>query len=236
MQNISIKTIGQPTDWLAFWGVYISSIASFIMAFIAWKTLLQNNKQLKIINEQFEMSINAELAADVVFRDDFYMLRIRNCGNADAYDVSVKISNFEIQSYNDLDNRFLKINGYTFFVPKSEERLFPIVNSFCSEKLINYEFLIVGHYKTANGKPKEFSTKIRMSDYIGVLYVPSSFKSEKDMFIQKINKLTPSYNVTETTQAFLYLRKILHLLESYIEKISKNSSDSQSEIQTDGLE
>lgn len=40
---------GEPKDWLTFWGSYISGIASFIMIWVAWKTLIES----KEINRPF---------------------------------------------------------------------------------------------------------------------------------------------------------------------------------------
>lgn len=35
---------GEPKDWLSFWGSYISGIASFVMIWIAWKTLVESKE------------------------------------------------------------------------------------------------------------------------------------------------------------------------------------------------
>lgn len=63
----------EPSKWLMFWATYLSSIASFAMVFITWKTLRQNKAQSeanKIANaEENEKNRKANELANKVNRE-----------------------------------------------------------------------------------------------------------------------------------------------------------------------
>ena len=82
--------VGTETDWLEFWGTYLSAIASFAMVFITWKTLEQNREQLNLMKKQWEDEHRPLLDIYIV-KEDFlqkgYTIEILNIGNSPAINI-----------------------------------------------------------------------------------------------------------------------------------------------------
>lgn len=77
--NIGASIIGNSKDWLMFWGSYIGGFASFIMLFIAWKTLMET----KHTNRPYiHMKIIKKLGV-------FY-LECSNLGKSTAYSIKIE--------------------------------------------------------------------------------------------------------------------------------------------------
>lgn len=54
LKPAKFEVIGDGTHWLSFWASYLATIASFVMAFLTWKSLRQNKKQLEEMKQQWE--------------------------------------------------------------------------------------------------------------------------------------------------------------------------------------
>ena len=54
LKPATFKIVGDGTHWLSFWGSYLATIASFVMAFLTWQSLRQNKKQLQEMKNQWE--------------------------------------------------------------------------------------------------------------------------------------------------------------------------------------
>lgn len=76
--NIGANVIGMPKDWLNFWGTYISGFASFVMLFIAWKTLMET----KSANRPY-------ISIQLLRSNGKLYLECRNIGKSIATDVNI---------------------------------------------------------------------------------------------------------------------------------------------------
>lgn len=111
-----IKVIGDAVVWLQFWGTYLSTLISLLMAYVAFASLNEMKKQTENNNRPF-------LAVDVVMKNSCYFLRIRNCGNKDAYNVKMSIlGNYNVLSKVSIKN-IRKYQEGSFFVPVKEHKL-----------------------------------------------------------------------------------------------------------------
>ena len=61
-----VPIVGDATTWLSFWPVYLSSIASFGMIFITYRSLLQNKEQIDELKQQREEDERARLVFSII--------------------------------------------------------------------------------------------------------------------------------------------------------------------------
>lgn len=93
IQPQKIKVVGDGTQWLGFWGTYISAIASFAMVIITWKTLKQNKEQLSELKRQWDEKKRARLSFSIIPSQSWYELKISNIGYEPAYNIKIIFNN-----------------------------------------------------------------------------------------------------------------------------------------------
>lgn len=89
------QIIGEPKDWLMFWGAYISSVATSIMVYLTYRIIKQNDEARK-----------GEIAMRVVRIGASYCLEIINVGNSSIYDICLKINREFLEKLNNPLNRY----------------------------------------------------------------------------------------------------------------------------------
>ena len=99
--------IGNAKDWLSFWGVYIGSIGSLIMAGVAFVTILQNNRiveqnesllnqnkeQLNELKRQWEEEHRPRLNVSIIIYRKAFYIKIKNIGKGNAKDIRLSFNN-----------------------------------------------------------------------------------------------------------------------------------------------
>ena len=122
--------IGDTRDWLSFWGVYIGSIGSLIMAGVAFVTIMQNSRaakqnevliaqnkeQLDELKRQWIEQNKPVLSCTLSVRDNYLVLEIINTSAIHASKVKCKIENHTAHIKDDfstintaLDNIYLEV-------------------------------------------------------------------------------------------------------------------------------
>ena len=129
----------EQNEWIAFWGAYLGAVGSFLMAIIAYKTLLQNNEQLKYIKEQNRPNLNVEIRKYIqqkterdengnltnrLYHSHAYYLSIENHGNQIATNVHINVS---IDVSDDISNKRMYpclagVNNLHFNLPANRKR------------------------------------------------------------------------------------------------------------------
>lgn len=106
--------VGTETDWLEFWGTYLSAIASFAMVFITWKTLEQNREQLDEIKRQWDEQNKPKVFCSLEKDNSDILLVIYNASSNVATDVRVSIVNKEVKE-NTTFIKYMKLLENTLF-------------------------------------------------------------------------------------------------------------------------
>ena len=106
--------VGTKTDWLEFWGTYLSAIASFAMVFITWKTLEQNREQLDEIKRQWDEQNKPKVFCSLEKDNSDILLVIYNASSNVATDVRVSIVNKEVKE-NTIFIKYMKLLENTLF-------------------------------------------------------------------------------------------------------------------------
>ena len=82
-----VPVVGDGTTWLAFWPVYLSSIASFGMIFFTYRSLQQNKRQLEELRQQREEEERARIVFSVIVYQHAFMLKISNIGKRNVFNA-----------------------------------------------------------------------------------------------------------------------------------------------------
>ena len=155
--------VGTETDWLEFWGTYLSAIASFAMVFITWKTLEQMKKQWE--------DEHRPLLDIYIVKEDFlqkgYTIEILNIGNSPAINIGCTfddelLKKIEDEKAKDKLNQF--IGDVQLSLLPNEARSYQL----CTKDTINtnqYEYYIC-ETKTEEANYNSFYTHIKGKDYI----------------------------------------------------------------------
>lgn len=88
----SFDVVGDSVVWLEFWPTYLSAAASFIMIFLTYKMLRQNQMQMNEMKVQRLEDERARLVASIMIYEGAYYLKIMNIGKNNAYDVSISVN------------------------------------------------------------------------------------------------------------------------------------------------
>ncbi len=80
--DCGFTTIGEPKDWLMFWGAYVSSILTATMAYIAYRTIKHS--------ESLE---NGKLLFRLLLIDKHYALEFKNIGRSTVILESLVFNN-----------------------------------------------------------------------------------------------------------------------------------------------
>lgn len=84
--------VGGPKDWLMFWASYSSAVASFMMVWYTSRTLKQNNRQLDVIKQQWEIEHTPEIFATLIRSKNKGFIRIMNVSNISIKNLKVEIT------------------------------------------------------------------------------------------------------------------------------------------------
>lgn len=147
--TIPCKWASGSNDWIGFFGAYLSALASFAMAFITYKTLKLNEKQLKIINEQNSPHLNVYIENVYMVKRNpdekgiweslpeyKYVLYVHNYGSKLASNIKVKLDNSKPKVF---ENQLIKtridyIQDYRFALQPGETKSFVLFYSIPSIK------------------------------------------------------------------------------------------------------
>ena len=174
--DCGFATIGAPKDWLMFWGSYISSIVTAIMAYIAYRSLMLNVDTTR-----------ASIVFRVIADSDYYFLEISNVGAAIAKNIVLnfnedfksKLSNTEKESYEAIEkcgitlkNNESKYLGIVCATPNKEWSLnnraggtekYTMSQKDLSE-LLNHDIHITGSF-SSNGVKYKIDDKFQIADF-----------------------------------------------------------------------
>lgn len=109
------EILEEPKKWTAFWGTYLSAIASFVMALITWKTLGQNSEQLDEIKRQWDEQNKPKVFCSLEKDNSNVLLVIYNASSNVATDVRVSIVNKEVKENTTLFIKYMKLLENTLF-------------------------------------------------------------------------------------------------------------------------
>lgn len=98
--------IGTPIDWLSFWGVYIGSIGSLVMAGVAFVTILQNSrmaaqnkkiiaqneKQLNEMIRQWEEEHRPRINFSIIIYRKALFIKVKNIGQGNATNIKLSFN------------------------------------------------------------------------------------------------------------------------------------------------
>lgn len=86
------NVMGTPQDWLTFWGAYLGSVGTIIMAIIAFMTLKQNDQQLKELKRQWEEEHSPLLSLSIIGYRKALFIKINNIGKSNATDIKLSFN------------------------------------------------------------------------------------------------------------------------------------------------
>ena len=87
LKEAVVPVVGDGATWLAFWPVYLSSIASFGMIFFTYRSLQQNKGQLEELRQQREEEERARIVFSVIVYQHAFMLKISNIGKRNVFNA-----------------------------------------------------------------------------------------------------------------------------------------------------
>ena len=108
------EILEEPKKWTAFWGTYLSAIASFVMALSTWKTLGQNSEQLNEIRRQWNEQNKPKVFCSLEKDNLDILLVIYNASNSVATNVCISIVNKNVKE-NPIFLRYAKLLENTLF-------------------------------------------------------------------------------------------------------------------------
>ena len=212
---------GDETTWLSFWPMYLSAIASFAMVFASLYTLrksldehkvdrklqenmlLQNKEQLNEIKRQWEEDNRARLNFSIIINDGIILLKIKNIGRRNAYDIRLLISKDFIENLfsEHIRSQFYHLQEKPFAIEAGESKHYMI-----SPIYSDAEYTIGGKEKYAGtdinswlDKSKNLNILIT-GEYCGLYKISDSFTIE--------SYLTENIKVHDTlTNAVLKMEK-----------------------------
>lgn len=155
--------VGTETDWLEFWGTYLSAIASFAMVFITWKTLEQMKKQWE---DEHRPLLDIYIVKENCLQKG-YTIEILNIGNSPAINICCTfddelLKKIEDEKAKDKLNQF--IGDVQLSLLPNEARSYQL----CTKDTIDvnqYEYYIC-ETKTEEANYNSFCTHIEGKDYI----------------------------------------------------------------------
>lgn len=126
LQNL----ITSSTFWTA-----ISAIATFIMAYFTYKTLVQNKEQLNDIKKQRLEDTRARIICHLVHWHNTYLLKVENTGKEPAYNVSIQLSGKPIANhlFETIKNLFKELAEKKIIIPAGESNYYIISPSHLNE-------------------------------------------------------------------------------------------------------
>lgn len=89
LRERQFDTVGEASDWLQFWPVYLSAIGTMAMTIATFCTLKANQKQM----ENMIVSEGAQLVFSLCSDYEYVLLKVTNVGRSVARDIQLSIPN-----------------------------------------------------------------------------------------------------------------------------------------------
>lgn len=132
---------GEPKDWLMLWGGYIGGFASFVMLFVAWRTLMENKSANR-----------PHIHIRIIRKFGILYLECNNIGKSTALNIKIEFPKEFIKAIllDVVKSNILEIEKYDFPLPvdakkyiklcfgKLDNRLLDIYGSDSKEKTITF--------------------------------------------------------------------------------------------------
>lgn len=156
---------GEPKDWLSFWGSYISGIASFVMIWIAWKTLVESKES----NRPF-------IYAKVTKRLGKIYLVLENVGKTPALNLIITFNQLNEETKIFSNN----INDLSIALPTNKiQKIF-----LCFYELTTASSLFI----------TEADVKTNIIRFSGKEYSFDEYNNLYNQFSKNVNTITIKYN------------------------------------------
>lgn len=156
---------GEPKDWLSFWGSYISGIASFVMIWIAWKTLVESKES----NRPF-------IYAKVTKRLGKINLVLENVGKTPALNLIITFNQLNEETKIFSNN----INNLSIALPTNKiQKIF-----LCFYELTTASSLFI----------TEADVKTNIIRFYGKEYSFDEYNNLYNQFSKNVNTITIKYN------------------------------------------
>ena len=229
LQDRRFDVVGEATDWLQFWPVYLSAIGTIAMTIATFYTLRANQKQMASMIE----SEGAQLVFSLYSDYEYVLLKVTNVGRSVARNIKLSIPNrLDILERNagmpfgeGLIKHFNTLNTIPLLLPNQSE------------------YIALYMYRALNGSIKD-NDGIKTVEMFGDLYIPENitkiaeyFKNEtfvvEGQFTNYLNQVHPvSQEVDNTYNVSLAdendsIERSLKLLNRNLDGIKKelHSSD-----------
>lgn len=145
--NIGANIIGEPKDWLTFWGTYISSIASLWMIILTYLIIKQNDEARQGV-----------VICKVIYHKMNYGLEITNVGNSVAYDIIISANEEFNNILHELTRKiFIKFQNKKFSLKPNES------------KYILIECAVLGDHQTFNSDTDQMEVVNNNKEYLDKL-------------------------------------------------------------------
>lgn len=214
-----LPIVGSGSDWLMFWVTYISSIASFAMVFITWRTLQQNEAQFNEMKKQWDAEKKPKLIFSLGIHQKCLFLKITNIGIAPAYNIKLSIND---SFYNALPEGVAKHCFDQFIEP-----------FFIDGKSTKYVFIGTGNDLETYFKNKNIVLKIdgtfcdnndvhfscNMTEIIG-----KNFARITDDLTSAVENIEKSVSSAKSATQYQTIQKSLHIISKSIAEYMKNKS------------
>lgn len=171
--------VGTISDWLGFWAVYLGASATFVMVFITYKTIkqndtliVQNSEQLKEIKRQWKEQNRPRLSCSLSIGREYVMIDIRNTSPTPAHNVKISLINNtkkDILRFNELRGI---LENMSFEIPPNGLKQIPIYG--------------INAYRDGN-----------YDGYITVNLLYEERKESYDLHLKEINVIVWQYNITD---------------------------------------
>lgn len=230
-----IDVVGEGSDWLGFWAVYIGAVASFSMVALTWWTLkqskeqndvlvaqneriLQNNKeQLEELKRQWNAEWKPNLLLSVGVAKNALFLKISNVGLSAAYDIKLFVNeDFLKEIPNEAaKNCFAPLVNPFFIDGKSTKYVYmgqgdEVANAFKNKHIL---LSVTGTY--CNGKKIDFSCDM---DEV----VSQRFARIVDDLTFAVEDIDKSISSAKSIYHYNTIQKSLHIIaksvEGYLQK------------------
>jgi len=126
-----------PIDWVA-----VSAIATALMTFVTFFTLIQNRKQLNELKRQWHEANNAKLIFSIIIIDKFLIcLEVKNIGNSLAKDIKFSINNSFLDKliHSRLKETFVNLNNHSLFLKPNDKKQYLLCHTISSVDTLQYE-------------------------------------------------------------------------------------------------
>lgn len=220
------QVVGTDSDWLQFWPTYLSAFASFLMIAYTARTLRVTEAQLEELKkerkedvEERKDAVRPHLMFDIIVYQNAFYLRIRNIGQFDAYNVSVKIGDDFINEIQDKHRDIFRLMQHPFYVPSNSSKYF-----------------FIGWCEDINAEWKDKNVVLNATGSYCDKY-PINVQIDLNLFVNKMHfvvddELTTAVKyikqglITQNDQYYT-IQKSLDVIAKNLDKVSKNKEFEQ---------